>query len=86
MRDSQFIRPLKAALIAAATLCFVAGCTTGGVDSTRAHVQEDLATYRCAGFDTVADEITYPADVERAEARVAAGKGCLADQHPPTRP
>jgi hypothetical protein len=86
MRDSKFIRPLEAALTAAATLCFVAACTTGGDDSTRAHVQAELATYRCAGFDPVADEITYPADVERAEARVAAGEGCLADHHPPTRP
>ncbi|WP_370653507.1 DUF4148 domain-containing protein [Caballeronia sp. Lep1P3] len=86
MRDSQFTRSLEAVLTAAATLCFVTGCATGADDSTRAHVQRDLATYRCAGFDPVADEITYPADVERAEARVAAGKGCVADQHPPTRP
>jgi len=86
MRDRYLILPLKAVLAAAATLCLVAGCATGGVDSTRAQVQKDLATYRCAGFDPVADEITYPSDVERAKARVAAGEGCVAARHPPTRP
>ncbi|WP_350029629.1 DUF4148 domain-containing protein [Caballeronia sp. ATUFL_M1_KS5A] len=86
MSASQFVRSLVAVFAAAATLCVVAGCTTGGQDSTRAQVRKDLATFRCAGFDPVADEITYPADVERTQAGVASGKGCATNQHPPTRP
>ena len=82
MRDCYLILSIKAVLAAAATLCFVAGCATDGGDSTRAQVQKDLTTYRCAGFDPVADEITYPSDVERVEARVAAGEGLIGDQHP----
>ncbi|WP_404980255.1 MULTISPECIES: DUF4148 domain-containing protein [unclassified Caballeronia] len=86
MRDSQFARSLNAVLTTVAVMCAVAGCITGGDASTRSQVQKDLATYRCAGFDPVADEITYPADVERAEARVNAGKGCVSDPHPAVRP
>jgi hypothetical protein len=85
MRASPSIRFLKAVLAAAATVCAVTSCKTSAEDSTRAHVQKDLATLRCAGFDPIADEITYPADVERAQAAVTKGNGCAANQHPPTR-
>jgi hypothetical protein len=86
MRVSKFSRSLSSVLAAAAAVCSVAGCATDGAVGTRAQVRNDLATYRCAGFDPVADEITYPADVERAEARVAAGNGCPPAQRPAARP
>jgi hypothetical protein len=53
---------------------------------SRAQVQQDLATYRCAGFNPVADEITYPADVEAVQARVAKGEGCAVIRRPPKAP
>ncbi|MEZ2354876.1 DUF4148 domain-containing protein [Caballeronia sp. RCC_10] len=86
MRDSHFARSINAVLTTAATLCIVGACTTGGDVSTRAQVRKDLATYRCAGFDPISDEITYPADVERAQARVAAGEDCASDRQPAVRP
>ncbi|WP_248323046.1 DUF4148 domain-containing protein [Caballeronia sp. Sq4a] len=39
-------------------------------DSTREQVRSDLARYRCAGYNPVADEITYPNDVDAARARL----------------
>jgi hypothetical protein len=38
--------------------------------ATRERVRQDLAQYRCAGFNPMADEITYPADVEAATHRL----------------
>ncbi|WP_036025489.1 DUF4148 domain-containing protein [Paraburkholderia dilworthii] len=44
-------------------------------DATRAAVHDDLAAYRCAGYNPVADEINYPADVEAARDRLQSS-GC----------
>ncbi|MDR5740798.1 MULTISPECIES: DUF4148 domain-containing protein [unclassified Caballeronia] len=44
-------------------------------DATRERIQQDLAQYRCAGFNPMADEITYPADVEAATQRLQTS-GC----------
>ena len=44
-------------------------------DATRAVVRGDLAAYRCAGYNPVADEINYPADVEAARDRLQSS-GC----------
>jgi hypothetical protein len=58
-------------------------------DATRAAVQDELAAYRCAGYNPVADEINYPADVEAARDRLnssgcepAAGKRAAAVNGP----
>lgn len=70
-------------------LTSIASMNARALDSTglsRAQVQQDLATYRCAGFNPVADEITYPADVEAAQARVAQGDDCVVSRRPPESP
>jgi hypothetical protein len=53
---------------------------------TRAQVRQDLAAYRCAGFNPVADEITYPADVDLARARVEQGDDCTKIRRSPPSP
>ncbi|QSN63078.1 DUF4148 domain-containing protein [Caballeronia sp. M1242] len=39
-------------------------------DSTREQVRSDLDRYRCAGYNPIADEITYPNDIDAARARL----------------
>jgi hypothetical protein len=43
-------------------------------DATPAEVRHDFARYRCAGQNPVADEITYPADIEAAPGSASARK------------
>jgi hypothetical protein len=66
-------------LVMASFLAMVAlsasGCSSGG-SSAREAVQQDTQAYRCAGFDPVADEIDYPADVERASKRLQTTPAC----------
>ncbi|MDR5857698.1 DUF4148 domain-containing protein [Caballeronia sp. LZ062] len=49
--------------------------------SKREQVREDLARYRCAGYNPVADEITYPNDVDAARERLQ-DAGCTAPDAP----
>jgi hypothetical protein len=42
-------------------------------DATRSAVRQDFARYRCAGYNPVADEINYPADIEAARDRLQRG-------------
>ncbi|MDR5784428.1 DUF4148 domain-containing protein [Caballeronia sp. LZ065] len=53
---------------------------------SRAQVQRELEVYRCAGFNPVADEITYPADVDAARERLAQGDGCHKNRRPSQLP
>ncbi|WP_244818065.1 DUF4148 domain-containing protein [Caballeronia sp. Lep1P3] len=39
-------------------------------DPTREAVRNDLAQYRCAGYNPIADEINYPNDVDAARERL----------------
>ncbi len=85
-------KPLACAKL---VICQAAGVLTLAAVSMTAHaqssvsleqVQQDLARYRCAGFNPVADETSYPADVERAGARLSQGTDCTTHRRPPTSP
>ncbi|WP_244849484.1 DUF4148 domain-containing protein [Caballeronia sp. SL2Y3] len=54
-------------------------------DPTREQVRSDLDRYRCAGYNPVADEITYPNDVDAARARLQ-DPGCKPDAAPKQAP
>ncbi|WP_250536601.1 DUF4148 domain-containing protein [Caballeronia sp. AZ10_KS36] len=59
--------------------------STHSTDSTREQVRSDLDRYRCAGYNPVADEITYPNDIDAARARLQ-DPGCKPDAAPKQAP
>ncbi|WP_250484065.1 DUF4148 domain-containing protein [Caballeronia sp. GaOx3] len=48
---------------------------------TRAQVRAELVQLERAGYNPAADQTTYPADIQRAEARVAAQQGAAASSY-----
>ncbi|GLU34987.1 DUF4148 domain-containing protein [Trinickia caryophylli] len=66
---------LFATLLAAPLFAFAQN-TDGGL--TRAQVRADLVRVESAGYRPIASDASYPADIESAEAKVAAANGTLA--------
>jgi len=73
---STFFALVCALIVACGVAPDAQAASSGGkTDSTRDQVRQDLAQYRCAGYNPIADEIDYPNDVDAARDRLQSS-GC----------
>ncbi|WP_213779456.1 DUF4148 domain-containing protein [Caballeronia sp. dw_276] len=63
---------IAAAVIAIPSFAFAQADTSNNGPITRAQVRADLISVEKAGYDPAGSDINYPADIQAAEARVAA--------------
>jgi len=73
MKAQPLFRLLLASVAVAAASAAAHAQSSGDTQSiTRAQVQKELAQLEAAGYDPHRDSSNYPADIQAAEARVAA--------------
>lgn len=70
----SFVDALRAPMVLS-IVASLAGCAPSG-DPGRRAVEQDSQAYRCAGFNPVADETSYPADVELASRTLQRSPAC----------
>lgn len=74
---------IKAAVVAVALAAPLASFAQSNGPVTRAQVRQELIDLERAGYNpAVANDATYPAEIQAAEARVAAQKGTAMAQQP----